>query len=134
MKKERRTPRHFDDQFRLSVLKDYYESGASYSQISRKYDVSSGNVIAWEKKYKKKCVTLPADIKKKKKQVFMAKKLKEAKVPQIKSKEDKLIEENARLRKALEYSELRNEALNEVLKIGREQYGIDLLKKAGAKQ
>ena len=96
MKKGRRPARHFDDQFRLSVLKDYYESGASYSQISRKYDVSSGNVIAWE--------------------------------------EDKLREENARLRKALEYSELRNEALNEVLKIGREQYGIDLLKKAGAKQ
>lgn len=50
------------------------------------------------------------------------------------SEEDRLREENARLRKALEYSELRNEALNEVLKIGREQYGIDLLKKAGAKQ
>lgn len=134
MKKERRTPRHFDDQFRLSVLKDYYESGASYSQISRKYDVSSGNVIAWERKYMNKCVPLPADIQELEKQVFMAKKSKEAKVPQIKSKEDKLIEENARLRKALEYSELRNEALNEVLKIGREQYGIDLLKKAGAKQ
>lgn len=39
-----------------------------------------------------------------------------------------------RLRKALEYSELRNEALHEVLKIGREQFGIDLLKKVGAKQ
>lgn len=50
------------------------------------------------------------------------------------SEEERLREENARLRKALEYSELRNEALNEVLKIGREQYGIDLLKKAGAKQ
>ena len=37
MKKERRKPRHFDDQFRLSVLKDYYESGSSYGQISRKY-------------------------------------------------------------------------------------------------
>lgn len=37
-----------------------------------------------------------------------------------------------RLRKALEYSELRNEALSEVLKIGREEYGIDLLKKAGS--
>ena len=47
MKKERRQSRHFDDQFRLSVLKDYYESGVSYCQISRKYDVSSGNVIAW---------------------------------------------------------------------------------------
>ena len=134
MKKERRTPRHFDDQFRLSVLKDYYESGASYSQISRKYDVSSGNVIAWERKYMNKCVPLPADIQELEKQVFMAKKSKEARVPQVKSEEDKLKEENARLRKALEYSELRNEALNEVLKIGREQYGIDLLKKAGAKQ
>ena len=134
MKKERRTPRHFDDQFRLSVLKGYYESGASYSQISRKYDVSSGNVIAWERKYMNKCVPLPADIQELEKQVFMAKKSKEARVPQVKSEEDKLREENARLRKALEYSELRNEALNEVLKIGREQYGIDLLKKAGAKQ
>ena len=134
MKKERRQPRHFDDQFRLSVLKDYYESGVSYGQISRKYDVSSGNVIAWERKYMNKCVPLPADIQELEKQVFMAKKSKEARVPQVKSEEDKLREENARLRKALEYSELRNEALNEVLKIGREQYGIDLLKKAGAKQ
>ena len=134
MKKERRTPRHFDDQFRLSVLKDYYESGASYSQISRKYDDSSGNVIARERKYMNKSVPLPADIQELEKQVFMAKKSKEARVPQVKSEEDKLREENARLRKALEYSELRNEALNEVLKIGREQYGIDLLKKAGAKQ
>mgnify|MGYP000109809778 FL=1 len=50
------------------------------------------------------------------------------------SEEDKLRDEISRLRKALEYSELRNEALNEVLKIGKEQYGIDLLKKAGAKQ
>lgn len=50
------------------------------------------------------------------------------------SEEERLRDEVARLRKALEYSELRNEALNEVLKIGRELYGIDLLKKAGAKR
>ena len=50
------------------------------------------------------------------------------------SAEERLLEENVRLRKVLEYSELRNEALNEMLKIGREQYGIDLLKKVGAKQ
>ena len=134
MKKERKSARHFDDQFRLSVLKDYYESGVSYSQIARKYNVGTANVITWEKKYMNKCVPLPADIQELEKQVFMAKKSKEARVPQVKSEEDKLREENARLRKALEYSELRNEALNEVLKIGREQYGIDLLKKAGAKQ
>ena len=45
-----------------------------------------------------------------------------------------LEDEIMRLRKALEYSEIRNEALHEVLKIGREQFGIDLLKKVGAKQ
>ena len=52
--------------------------------------------------------------------------------PQTES--ERLREENLRLRKALAYSELRNEALHELLKIGREQYGIDLLKKAGAKR
>ena len=134
MKKERKTVRHFDDQFRLSVLKDYYESGASYYQIARKYDVATGNVIAWERKYMNKCVPLPSDIKELEKRVFMAKKVRDSKPQQVISEEEKLRDENARLRKALEYSELRNEALNEVLKIGKEQYGIDLLKKAGAKQ
>lgn len=118
----------------MSVLKDYYESGVSYGQISRKYDVSSGNVIAWEKKYMNKCVSLPTDIIELEKQVFMAKKARDSRPQQVMSEEEKLRDENARLRKALEYSELRNEALNEVLKIGKEKYGIDLLKKAGAKQ
>lgn len=134
MKKERKMVRHFDDQFRLSVLKDYYESGASYYQIARKYDVATGNVIAWERKYMNKCVPLPSDIQELEKRVFMAKKVRDSKPQQVMSEEEKLRDENARLRKALEYSELRNEALNEVLKIGKEQYGIDLLKKAGAKQ
>ena len=134
MKKERKTVRHFDDQFRLSVLKDYYESGASYYQIARKYDVATGNVIAWERKYMNKCVPLPSDIQELEKRGFMAKKVRDSKPQQVMSEEEKLRDENARLRKALEYSELRNEALNEVLKIGKEQYGIDLLKKAGARQ
>ncbi len=134
MKKECKSRRHFDDQFRLSVLKDYYESGASYNQIARKYSVSSGNIIAWEKKYLNKCVPLPTDIHELEKQVFMAKRTRDELLSQSMSTEDRLRNENERLRKALEYSELRNEALNEVLKIGREQYGIDLLKKAGARQ
>ena len=50
------------------------------------------------------------------------------------SKEEELEAEILRLRKALEYSELRNEALHELIKIGHEEYGIDLLKKDGAKQ
>ena len=112
MKKGRRPARHFDDQFRLSVLKDYYESGASYTQIARKYDVGSSNIITWERKYMKKCVSLPSDIQELEKQVFMAKKTRDSRPQQVMSEAEKLREENARLRKALEYSELRNEALN----------------------
>lgn len=133
MKKERKPARHFDNQFRLSVLKEYYESGVSYYQIAHKYGITISNIHAWEQKYMNKCVSLPSDILELEKQVFMAKKAKEESRPQ-KSEKDKLRDEISRLRKALEYSELRNEALNEVLKIGKEQYGIDLLKKAGAKQ
>lgn len=48
---------------------------------------------------------------------------------QVKTPEEKLQEEVSNLRKALQYSELRNEALQELLKIGKEEYGIDLLKK-----
>lgn len=128
MKKERKPARHFDDQFRLSVLKEYYESGASCYQIAHKYGITNSNINAWEQKYMNKCVSLPSDILELEKQVFMAKKAKEESCPQM-SEEDKLRDEISRLRKALEYSELRNEALNEVLKIGKEQYGIDLLKK-----
>lgn len=93
MKKERRKARHFDDQFRLSVLKDYYESGASYGQISRKYDVSSGNIISWERKYMNKCVPLPSDIQELEKQVFMAKRTRESISSRALSAEEKLREE-----------------------------------------
>ena len=119
------------------MLKDYYESGCSYSEIARKYDINSGNIIHWERKYMNKCVPLSSDIHELEQQVIMAKKTRKtnaAVCPQPLSEEERLKAENARLRKALAYSELRNEALHEVLKIGKEQYGIDLLKKAGAKQ
>ena len=84
-----------------------------------------------------KYVSLPSDIHELAQQVIMAKKTRKTNDgvrPQPLSEEERLKAENARLRKALAYSELRNEALHEVLKIGKEQYGIDLLKKAGAKQ
>ena len=51
MKKERKPARHFDDQFRLSVLKEYYESGVSYYQIAHKYGITISNIHAWERNY-----------------------------------------------------------------------------------
>lgn len=137
--RKRRTPRRLDAQFKLGVLKEYYESGCSLSSICRKYSLCISNIHMWERDFASKVLPLPADISEVESRVFMERVMKErqkqiARRSSASSNEELLRDENARLRKALEYSELRNEALNEVLKIGREQYGIDLLKKVGAKQ
>ena len=136
--KKKQPRRNFDVQFKLGVLKEYYESGLSLYQIGRKYSLNISNIRVWEHQFASELLPLPSDISEIEANVFMARVKKESKAHEESSapmsEEARLREENARLRKALEYSELRNEALNEVLKIGRDQYGIDLLKKAGAKQ
>lgn len=115
--------------------KEYYESGSTKYSLCKKYSVDYVTFSRWERYFESKTLSLPSDLTELEHQVYMARKKSEsskATGPQTES--ERLREENLRLRKALAYSELRNEALHELLKIGREQYGIDLLKKAGAKR
>ena len=135
MVKEHRTHRSFELDFKLLVLKDYYESGASRSFIAHKYGIDRSSIVSWEKRYSLsgKDLNLSAELCKKIESMRKAKEKKDLSDRPL-SHEEELELEVKRLRRALEYSELRNEALNEVLKIGRDKYGIDLLKKAGAKQ
>ena len=116
--------------FKLKVLSDYYRSGLTKYFIEQRDGLVHGSIFRWEKA---KDLSLSQDLLS---QIETMRKAKEKKsqVTSSLSKEEELQAELLRLRKALEYSELRNEALSEVLKIGREEYGIDLLKKAGAKQ
>ena len=111
-----------------------YESGVSIESICRKYGINNSNFHYWERKYEDKLLSLPSEISELCQHMFMLKKEREkyrhTPIPASQSSEtDRLHAEISRLRKALEYSELRNEALNEVLRIGREKYGVDLLKK-----
>lgn len=129
--------RHYPTDLKLQILQEYYESGKSKNSVCREYGIKSPVLTHWQRIFESKVVSLPEDISELESKVYMSYNKIRTKRPQIqeeKSKEDLLRDEISRLRKALEYSELRNEALHEVLKIGREQYGIDLLKKAGAKQ
>lgn len=132
-KKERRV---FSKEFKLRLLKEYYESGSSKYAICKKYALDTQTFSCWERDFESKTLSLPTDLAELENQVYMAKKKKveSSKVPPPQTENERLQEEIVRLRKALVYSELRNEALHEVLKIGRERYGIDLLKKVGAKQ
>jgi transposase-like protein len=130
MKQEKSKKQVYTREFHLLVLKDYYESGSGIGAIVRKYGLSCNGVLHyWLKKYPltSKSLSLSQEIIDK-----VMKKQKLDSIPKTKSEELEL--EIERLRKALAYSELRNEALKEVLNIGKEEYGIDLLKKAGAKQ
>ena len=121
--------------FKLQLLKEYYESGSSMHSISKQHGVNDVTFYRWVRSFESKGLSLPSELSELENQVYMARKKSIERQPSSGMTElERLRDENQRLRKALSYSELRNEALNEVLKIGREQYGIDLLKKAGAKQ
>lgn len=124
--------RKFSDEFKMSVLSDYYQSNQPEASICRKHQLSKGTILRWEKEYvlSEKALPLSSELLVKLEQMRTFKET--AKVPR--SREEELADEIMRLRKALEYSELRNEALHEVLKVGRERFGIDLLKKVGAKR
>jgi transposase-like protein len=134
MKEEKRTKEHrsYEVDFKLQVLKDMYEHGLSYCFTCRKYGILSPRTLhLWEKAFPLDTKSLSLSEATIKKVKSMRKK---ATNPVKKTREESLEEEISNLRAALSYSELRNEALHEVLKIGKEKYGIDLLKKAGAKQ
>lgn len=127
--------RKYDQSFKLTLLKDYYESGKSKSFICRKYGIDMSNFLRWERHYESELISLPEDLSDSLSELMRSRKRHhESLCSSAKSKEEELQDEIKRLRKALAYSELRNEALNEVLKAGKETYGIDLLKKVGAKQ
>ena len=135
MKTEKTKHAVFSLDFRLEVLTYYYSHEVSISFAGRKFGVSRSSIRDWEKSFEseEKLLSLSQDLIRKVEIMRQKKELRKLANPS-KSENDILREQNARLKKALEYSELRNEALMEVLKIGKEEYGLDLLKKAGVKQ
>ncbi|MCI5580113.1 MAG: hypothetical protein MR387_02145, partial [Phocaeicola plebeius] len=75
----------------------------------------------WVRSFESKGLSLPSELNELENQVYMARKRSIERQPSSEMTElERLRDENQRLRKAL----------NEVLNIGREQYGIDLLKKS----
>lgn len=127
--------RRFSDDFKLSVLKDFYESGKSSYFITKKYNLSRGRLENWQKKYplSEICVSLPPETLKRIES--MAKKESEKAVPgSLEARLAELESENQRLKAALEYSELRVEAFSRAIKYYDELEGVDILKKAGSRQ
>lgn len=124
--------RTFSDDFVLNLLRDYYSSGVSKSFICRKYDIESASLYYWLKKYdlEGKELSLSQEIINQVKAMRKKKDMENA----PKTREEELEQQVANLKKALEYSELRNKGLMKIIEISSKEYGEDLLKKVGAKQ
>lgn len=134
MGKNAKVRTRYSEEFKLSVLKDMYENNLSAYRAMKKHGITSNaTVCRWMKQYPidSEMLSLSDEVMTR---VEAMQKSRKGTAHDARTREEQLSRENEKLRKALAYSELRNEALHEVLKIGKEQYGIDLLKKAGAKQ
>ncbi len=127
--------RHYSEDFKLSVLQEYYNSGSTYYQLCKKFSLSKGCIQRWLQLYplSENSVSLPSETLKRLES--MAKKASEK--PAAGSVESRLAEleaENRRLKAALEYSELRVEAFSMAIDYYNKQEGVDILKKAGTRQ
>jgi transposase-like protein len=103
----------------------------SIAEVSREIDVTSTNICRWVTRFGPEVInartkdTLPLPI---------MKKPQKNKDDDLGKRVEELEEENIRLRKSLLESELRTQALNTMIDLAEENYGISLRKNSGAKQ
>lgn len=119
--------RVYSETFRLEVLRDYYTSGLSLSEVSRKWELGSYTVlIGWKKRYPVDSLSLSLSAETI--SSYMEKS------ESGKSKEEQLRDEVVRLKKALEMEKLRSRAFEKLIEVAEKAEGISILKKDGAKQ
>ena len=119
-----------DETDKMSIVREYIETGRPASDIVSKYGLSGPIVLyAWVDKYlsRKDFLSLepetdnPTDMAKKTKQ-------------QLEDELKKAKEENRRLREALELEKLRSRAFDTMIDVAEKNFNIPIRKKAGTKQ
>ncbi len=120
----------FSEEFKLSVLRDYYSNGLSKRGCARKYKLSHASLLyGWIKKYENvvKPLSLPSE-------TF------QEDSPMANRNKESYREENAQLKKrvkelekALSFSRLETEARDLMITRAEEYFNIPIRKKPGAK-
>ena len=125
----KRIRRFISEEFKLSVIRDYYSSGMSKNACMRKYDLSSNTMLnSWLKKYdcSGNLLPLPSEPSK---DSDMANRDKES----YKQKNAELKKRIKDLEKALEFSRLETLARDMMIDKAEEYFDIAIRKKSGAK-
>lgn len=107
-------------QIREAVVVDYLSSGATLREMEVKYGYSYAIIGRWVKRYKDQTATQEL--------VRKAQQALSVQSEQAVSQEVKDLQDQLRI------ANLKNELLEALLQIGKEQYGLDLRKKPGTKQ
>ena len=129
MEKKRR-PQKISEEFKLSVIRDYYSSGMSQYACARKYQLSSLSLLpSWLKKYgpKIKPLSLPSEPTNEEE---MSNRSKESY-----REENAALKKRVReLEKALSFSRMETEVRDLLITRAEEYFKIPIRKKSGAEQ
>ena len=117
----KRTLNHYSQSFKQQVLDDYFQSGMSQVECYTKWKIPKRTFNTWltSCRSQEKSVSLHLNSK------------------HMDAKDQAITDlrlENERLRKEVEYQKLRVTGYERLLEIIKQEDGIDLLKKDGAKQ
>ena len=99
--KNKRKRRHYDQSFKLEVIKDYYESGCTVYSLSLKYGIEQSVLHSWIKKFASEELSLPSESNIILEMAYKSRSSNDI-CEESKSVEDELREEISRLRQALE--------------------------------
>jgi transposase len=119
-------------QFKLQVAEEVISGKKGPSEAARDYNIDRGMVYNWTKRFgaaildRKANEVLPL--------LSMKKSIAPQQKPDLEKQVKALEEENLKLRKKLLESTLQAEALNTLIDLAEENYGLSLRKNSGAKQ
>ncbi len=121
----------FDDADRLSIVREYFETGTSAAKMIEKYHLSSRQVLFnWIDKFLTKEDYLPLSLPSEESQEMPKKRI----IPDPDGSNEKPEETIKRLRKALELEKLRSEAYEVMITEAEKVFNIPIRKKSGTKQ
>ena len=117
----KQTRNHYSQSFKQQVLDDYFQSGKSQAECAHAWKIKRCTLTLWVKTCTSQKKVVPLRPK-----------------SNIMDAKDHAIEnlrvENERLRREVEYQKLKVSGYERLLEIVKQEDGIDLLKKDGAKQ
>ena len=74
MSNKLRERKNYSMEFKLRMLKEYYESGSTKYRLCKKYSVDYVTFSRWEGYFESKTLSLPSDLTELEHQVYMARK------------------------------------------------------------